>query len=410
MLARRALFDRLAIAAAMLLPPVLAGSKALAAPRPWEEVLAAARGQTVYFNAWAGDPQTNAFITWVGQQTLERFGVRIEHVKLTDTAEAVARVLAEKTAGRSEGGSVDLIWINGANFLSMKQQGLLFGPFAQDLPNWRYVDTKSKPSNLIDFTVPTEGYESPWHMAQIVYVYDMARTAPDSLPRTVPDLLAWAKANPGRLTHPAVHDFLGSTFLKQALYELAPDPSVLQEPATDAGFAQASAPLWAWYDELRPLLWRGGREFPANGPAQRQLMSDGEIDLFISFNPAEAAVAIRLGTLPETARVYVLDGGTIGNTSFVAIPFNAAHKEAATVVANFLLAPEVQARAQNPDQLGNFTVLDLDRLEPAERALFAPPADAVGLPTNAELGTPQLEPHPSWMTRIIQAWDRRYLD
>jgi ABC-type uncharacterized transport system YnjBCD substrate-binding protein len=43
-------------------------------------------------------------------------------VKLDDTANAVAKVLAEKAAGKNEGGSVDLIWINGENFASMKRQ------------------------------------------------------------------------------------------------------------------------------------------------------------------------------------------------------------------------------------------------------------------------------------------------
>jgi putative thiamine transport system substrate-binding protein len=116
--------------------------------RRWEEVVNAARGQKVYFNAWAGDPQTNAFIARVGDLASKRYGVNVEHAKLNDTAEAVTRVVAEKAAGRHSGGSVDLIWINGPNFLTMRNRGLLFGPFAERLPNWRYVDTERKPSNL----------------------------------------------------------------------------------------------------------------------------------------------------------------------------------------------------------------------------------------------------------------------
>ena len=343
MLSRRELLARSLAGSALAFGSVATSGFAQADPRPWQDVLAAARGQMVYFNAWGGDPQTNAFIGWAGAQTKARFGVEIEHVKLSDTGEAVARVLAEKAAGRSKGGSVDLVWINGPNFLAMKRQDLLFGPFAQDLPNWRYVDTQGKPSTVIDFTVATDGYESPWALAQVVYVYDEARTPDTSLPRSVPAMVEWTKSNPGRLTHPAVQDFLGATFFKQALIALVPDPAVLQEPATDASFAAIAAPLWSWYDQVKPNLWRDGKEFPANGPAQRQLMSDGEIDLFISFNPAEAAAGIRSGTLPETARVYVLDGGTIGNASFVAIPFNAAHVEGAMVAANFLLSPGAQA-------------------------------------------------------------------
>jgi len=372
----------------------------------WSEVLAKARGQTVNFNAWAGDEKTNAFIQWAGEEVGKRYGVKINHVKLKDTAEAVTRVVAEKAAGRNSGGTVDLIWINGPNFLALKQQGLLHGPFTQALPNYARVDTTGIRSNVVDFTIPVDGLESPWRRAQIVFVYDSKRVS--DAPRSVPEMLAWAKRHPGRLTHPSVRNFLGSTFLKQALYELAPDPSVLQMPATDQNFAMVTAPLWGWYDQLRPTLWRKGEQFPDNGPAQRQLMNDGEIDMMISFSPAEAAVAINSELLPDSVRTVVFSRGTIGNTSFVAIPYNAANKEGAMVVADFLLDPATQAHAQDIRQMGNFSVLDFSKLTPAERKRFDDLPKSAALPTNAELGTTLLEPHPSWMTRITAEWEKRY--
>lgn len=377
---------------------------AAARAQPWDAVLAKARGQTVAFNAWAGDERTNAFIAWVGTEVEKRYGVRVTHVKLKDTAEAVSRVVAEKAAGRDAGGSVDLVWINGPNFLAMREQKLLHGPFAQSLPNWPLVDTARR-SNLVDFTVPHAGYESPWRVAQVVFVHDSRRVR--EVPRSAGALLDWAKRNPGRLAHPNVRNFLGATFLKQALVDLVPDPAVLQQPASDASFAAVTAPLWAWYDALRPHLWRGGKQFPDNGPAQRQLMNDGEIDLMVSFNPAEAAVAVTAGLLPDTVRTFTFAKGTIGNTSYVAIPYNAAHKEGAMVVANFLLEPATQAHAQDIRQMGNVTVLDLAKLAPADRARFAALPAHPALPAPADLGNAQLEPHASWMTRITAEWERR---
>jgi putative thiamine transport system substrate-binding protein len=390
---------------------MLCTALAVAMPGPalaqaWDEIVARARGQTVNWNAWAGDENTNAFIGWVGAEVEKRYGVKVNHVKLKDTAEAVTRVVAEKSAGRDRGGSVDLIWINGPNFLAMKEQQLLHGPFVERLPNWRLVDTARKRSNVIDFTIRHEGYESPWRMAQIVFIYESRRVK--DVPRSVPELLEWAQRHPGRLTHPNVRNFLGATFMKQALYELASDPALLQKPATDDNFGAVTAPLWAWYDALRPHLWRQGRQFPDNGPAQRQLMNDGEIDMMIAFNPSEAAVAATAGLLPDSVRTFTFAKGTIGNTSFVAIPWNAAHKEGAMVVANFLLEPSTQAHAQDIRQMGNFTVLDVDRLAPADRARFAGLPKHPALPTAAELGATLLEPHPTWMTRITAEWERRY--
>ena len=116
-------------------------------------------------------------------------------------------------------------------------------------------------------------------------------------------------------------------------------------------------------------------------------MNDGEIDIMVSFNPAEAAVSVNAGLLPPTVRTVVFSRGTIGNTSFVAIPYNAANKEGAMVVANFLLDPATQARAQDYRQMGNFTVLDLAKLSPAERKAFDDLPKSPALPTNAELGS-----------------------
>jgi putative thiamine transport system substrate-binding protein len=376
-------------------------------PDTWPGILEKARGQTVYFNAWAGDENTNAFIAWAADRVREAYGIQLVHVKITLTSEAVARVVAEKAAGRHTGGSIDLIWINGENFLSLKEQGLLFGPFAQRLPHFALVDAAGKPTTVIDFTVPVDGMESPWRMAQIVYAYDSARLK--NPPRSVAAMLAWARQNPGRITHPQIRNFLGSTFLKQALYELVEDPKILLAPATDADFVRVTAPLWRWYDELKPRMWRKGEQFPETGPAMRQLLADGEIDIMISFNPNEATTAIGKGVLPHTVRTYVLEKGTIGNTSFVAIPFNAAHKEGAMVVADFLLSPESQSRAMHPATMGNFTVLDLNRLTPADRKRFEELPRGVATLSAAELGRPLLEPHPSWMNGIVAEWERRYI-
>jgi putative thiamine transport system substrate-binding protein len=372
----------------------------------WDETLAAARGQTVYWHAWGGDPQVNAYIAWVGDQVQARHGIELVHVKLTDTAEAVARVVAEKAAGRTEGGAVDLIWINGENFASMKAQDLLFGPFVAVLPSFRYVDTAGKPTTLVDFTVPTDGLEAPWGMAQFVFIHDTATVREP--PRSIPALLEWAKANPGRFSYPAPPDFIGTTFLKHVLLELTGQPDALERPVAEADFAAVSAPVWQWLEEVRPYLWRKGQTYPVSGPVLHQLLDDGEVDLSMAFNPAEASAAISAGRLPETVRSFILEAGTIGNTHFVAIPFNAAHAAGAMVVADFLMSPEAQAEKQDPRVWGDGTVLDLAALPPVDRARFdALPLGVATLPPEA-LTPVRPEPHPSWMEAIEAEWLRRF--
>ena len=375
-------------------------------PTDWDSVLEAARGQTVYWHAWGGDPRINAFIASVGTDLQERHGVTLEHVRLADTADAVTRVISERQAGRDTGGAVDVIWINGANFASMKEQGLLFGPFAESLPNWPLVDTEANPAVLIDFTLPVEGYGSPWAMFQMVFEYD-SETLPEP-PRTLDALRAWIAANPGRFTYPQPPDFLGTSFLKQALYGVVEDPSVLLGPASDVDYDAVTAPLWAFLDEITPNLWRQGRAYPANEPALGQLLADGEIDIAFSFNPGRASGAIADGELQDTVRTFVFDEGTLANSSYLSIPYNAANIEGALLLANLILDPEIQARAQDPATLGFQTVLGLHLLDEDDRARFDTLELGIATLAPDEMGTGLLEPHPDWMTRVAEDWTARY--
>ena len=113
---------------------------------------------------------------------------------------------------------------------------------------------------------------------------------------------------------------------------------------------------------MQPNLWRGGRTFPKNKEALRQLLADNEIDIAFAFSPAEASNAIANGELPDTVRSFVFSGGTLANTHFVAIPYNAAAKAGALVLANFLISPQAQLRKQNPKVWGDPTVLDANAL------------------------------------------------
>ena len=390
----------------VLLLSALLGLAGHAPAATFDEIAARASGQTVYFNAWGGSRPINDYIAWAGQEVKRRYGVELVQVKLTDTSEAVTRVRAEQAAGRVDGGTVDLIWINGKNFKAMKDQGLLFGPFTQLLPNTALVDTVGLPTTLVDFTIPTDGLESPWGMAKFVLFYDSARVSEP--PRTVEALLAWAEAHPGRLTYPAPPDFIGSTFLKHLLHATVPDPARLQQPVEQVEFDQLTAPMWARLDQVRPSLWRGGASYPASGQSLHQLLDDGEVDFSMAFNPAEASSLILENRLPVTVRSFVFESGSIANTHFLAIPFNAAHKDGAMVVANFLLSPEAQARKQDVAIWGDPTVLRLAALAPDERARFeALPRGPATLPLDA-LGPALPEPHPSWMELIERRWAERY--
>ena len=389
----------------LIIVAVVLGGRHLGAD-DWKAIQKRARGQTVYFNAWGGSESINDYIRWAGRRVEKEYGVAVKHVKVADIGSVVGRILAEKTAGRNEGGSVDLMWINGENFKAMKSNRLLFGPFAQQLPYYRYVDFENKPTILFDFTTPVDHMEAPWGMAQLVFIVDTALV--EEHPDSMASLLAFARRHPGRVTYPAPPSFYGTTFLKQALWELVDDSSVLMRPVPAERFEEITASLWNFLDRLHPFMWRKGKVFTTGAPEMKQLLNDGEIFISMSFNPNDASNAIANGELPDTVRSYIHKRGTIGNTHFVAIPFNSSAKEGAMVFANFLLSPEAQIRKATPTIWGDPTVLGMSKLPERHRVAFAKiPAGIATLPATA-FQEVLPEPHASWVEALERTWQRRY--
>ena len=285
----------------------------------WSEIVAEAQGQTVYFNAWGGSERINQYLQWASERLQADYGVTLEHVKVGDISEVVGQLEAAKLVGRNEDGNVDLMWVNGENFAALKSGDLLWGAFANNLPNASLV--MQSPSITADFSVPVEGLESPWGGAQLVFINDTA-TTPEP-PRSAAALLEFVTQD-GRFAYPAPPAFHGTTLVKQFLLELLADDeaalAALAQPVDTVDFEALTSPLWAYLDQLHPKLRGGGSSWPVSSEMTLQLLDDGELDIAISFNPGEATAAVRDDQLPDTVRTYVFDNGTIGNTHFVTIP------------------------------------------------------------------------------------------
>ena len=87
----------------------------------WDQIVNSAQNKTVKLHAWGGSKNINNYINWVKVKVYEKYGIKLQHIKIKDTSDAVKKVLFEKIAKKNENGSVDIIWINGENFLTMKK-------------------------------------------------------------------------------------------------------------------------------------------------------------------------------------------------------------------------------------------------------------------------------------------------
>lgn len=363
----------------------------------WQDIQHQARGQTVWFNAWGGDPAVNRYLDWVSGEMKSHYAITLKIVHLADAADAVKRIQTEYAAGRKTSGSVDLLWVNGENFRTLKEAGLLQTQWAQTLPNWRFVDIRKPVTE--DFSLATDGAESPWGGAQLTFI---ARHATTPTPLRDPQaLLEYATRHPGKVTYPRLPDFTGTAFLEQLLLTLTPQPDALKTAPDKRNFAVVTAPLWDYLDTLHPLLWREGKDFPPSPARMDALLASGNLNLSLTFNPAHARQKVTSGELPADSYSFGFEQGMIGNVHFVAIPANSAASAGAKVVANFLLSPAAQTRKADPAIWGDPSVLDTRKL---------PAAEAAQLNAHTTDGLPNMlaEPHAAWVNALEQEWLRRY--
>lgn len=335
--------------------------------RTFEELSEEAGGSTVRFFGFGGDERTNEYIDeWLAPRLEKEHGITLERTPVSDTSDVVNKLLNERQAGQDEG-TTDLLWINGENFYTGDQAGLWFGPWAERLPNARYIDYED-PSVALDFGYPVNGMEAAWSQAQFVMIYDSERV--EDPPRTFSELSEWTGENPGRFTYPAPPDFFGNAFVLQAFYELTGDVETYGEPFDEAVFEERVPEVTEYFEEIEDNLWRGGETYPTSGAALDELYQNGEVDMTMSYNPYSAAQQVERGVFPETTRTYLLEGGTLSNTSYLAIPFNAPNTAGAQVAANFMQSPEAQAELQRRNVVGGLPALDVERLPEEERAAF----------------------------------------
>ena len=374
----------------------------------WSQIQEHARGQAVDWYMYGGFSSANAYVNgYVAPRVMELYGVKLRQVPIKDISEVVSKILVEKQAGKSAGGEVDLMWINGENFRTCKRNNLLYGPFADLLPNQKLVDSK-RASVSNDFGEPVEGWESAWGSAQVVMIYDSKRTP--NPPQTMGALLAWIRANPGRFTYPAPPDFTGSVFVRQVFYHVAGNVDSWQGKFDEKNFEKAAAKTYRVLSDLAPNLWRQGQTYPQSPVQLHQLLADGEVDFAISYHPGKASEMIQNGLYPDTVRTFVFEEGTISNTHFVAIPFNAADKEGAMVVADFLISPEAQLKKADVAVWGDLPAIDIGRLDAGWQDRFKNLPRGIATLSDEKLQSHQLpEPPSEILIRLEKGWDRHVL-
>ena len=395
----------------------------LAGELSWDEVLKRAQteGEINWFH-WGGSDELNFWVEQEVKPALAELGITLQSSRVPDTRDAVDQVLADEATGRGLGaGSVDAIWINGENFLTLAQQDLLFGAFADKLPNSQYFyleeDDPKALINRRDNGFPTELKEVPWAQFQYTCMVDTQRLPREDAPRTVEALETFLQNNPGRFTYVRPPDYIGNTFVQSVLYALSPeDATAFLEPLesyTPEEFAQLIAPGLEYLRRIEPFLLggsgqegvRGNPIYPENQAANESFFINGEVDMLCQMGAFTAAVGVQNGRFSETTENVVFPkGNMLANKSFIAVPSNAPHPAAALVLANVLSSP--QSHVSKLSALGYFPGVDIPLLSEAQQGEVEAAAPSLRGLTFEELAANEVPDTNATLIEVIQeVWE-----
>lgn len=363
----------------------------------FDEMKEAAKGTTVTFYGWGGDDKLNQWLDDVFAPLMEeKYEITMERVPM-DIDLILSQLSGEIQAGE-EDGSIDMIWINGENFRSAKENNMLYGPFTDKLPNFAaYIDTESE-DVTVDFAYPIEGYEAPYGKAQMVMMTDTAVVS--EMPTNAEEFLEFVKKYPGKVTYPALPDFTGSVFVRNIICELCGWEQFMDMEADKETVKAAIEPALEYLRELNPYLWNEGKTFPDSSTTQDNMFADGELVFNITYEALSPSVKIEEGTYTETTQTFQFDKGTIGNTNFMAIAANSSNKAGAMVAINEMMSPEVQA--DRYETLKLLPVVDYDKLDDTQKELFDSVDLGKGVISQDELLSKRLPEMPSKLVPIIE--------
>ena len=337
----------------------------------WNDVIAEANGQTVTFHFSGGNIKHNNFVCeYVHNRLMSKYNVGVNCVLIESTMAAVNQVIGEYNAGRVDDGSIDMIWINGNSYYTLRQANLLFGPYAAQLPNAKYI-AEDNPGWTQDFGNPVEGYESHWGHGKFILFYDSDSVS--NPPGTVDELLTWICDNPGRFTYPVLPTFTGRRFVTEIFYRATGgvDQWIGEfSPAMKANWDEKSPALWDALNKIEPCLWRKGSTYPTDRAPLDELYANGEVDFGMATGAFLAASRTAEGIFPPSTVAMVFDDGTVSDTHYVGIMRNSPNKAGALLLANELQDPEVQLYYADPATRGDIPAVSIALLPDDVAAKF----------------------------------------
>jgi len=174
---------------------------------------------------------------------------------------------------------------------------------------------------------------------------------------------------------------------------------------TPEGLEENLKVVWQYFEDIKPYLWRRGETYPEGEGKLDTLYRNGEVDVAMGYTISKVSSKILSGGYPKGSKSFLLDNGTLFNNHYLTIPYNSSNKWGALYVINYLLSVEGQLTKQDPGNWGDFTVVDLSKLDDEIKRKFEDLSNQDEIPSFNELSAKRIgEVTPKKLGIIDKGW------
>lgn len=298
---------------------------------------AKAEGEVVFYDF--GESEKDLFAEII-KRFEAKYGVRIDYHQV-DGEQAVQQIIAASKAGQPS--PVDIFWMpNGQARLATEAGVIANLPLNTMLPSAPDLEDNAA---TVSRGFKHGGTVAPFHRNLTAIGYDTRAVEAGKEPKTFDELMAYAKANPGKvaITSPAKGGS-GSGFLETAI--LAMTSKECQARLYDYTVTPADAKAWAagpclepvmaYFQAIKPFV-----EFTNGNSDTLTLMANGQTpvgtvweDMVFDF--------IGRGLLPPTVKARLMTSGEVGDGDGAMIPAGAKKLAGALLFMDWLMSDDIQ--------------------------------------------------------------------
>jgi len=215
--------------------------------------------------------------------------------------------------------------------------------------------------------VPVKGAAIPYRGSSVVLAYDSNHVK--TPPKTLSDLLAWIKANPGRFTYNSPNTGGSGYSFAETVVDSTLSASLLQQ--MDSGYNTSLEPNWKQGLDLLHSLNKymyGNGVYPNGNAAVLTLLGQGQIWMAPVWSD-QSLTALANGQLgPNIKLTQISSPSFTGGAAYLAVPKTARHKKALYNFVNYILSPEAQQMIVNV--MSGFPAIDTKYMGDAIKQKF----------------------------------------